>query len=279
MSQRKELISVIVITYCSGKTVIRTLESIKAQNYERMELVIADDASKDDTTKITDAWIAENENYFENVVKVYATENKGIPGNLNRGIKKATGTFVKLMAADDVLYQGALQEYADCMLHHEKVLPLARVRLLVEGEGDVTAVKQYCDRCYEVCREDTKTQFQKLLKANWVVSPAADFYRRDTLLEVGGFVEEFRWMEDYPMSLKLMNAGYRFQFIDEELVGYRISAGSVTGGHVNELKKTELKVFFKMRFWYMIRNGMALEAIKQSKSWILVWWKCIRHQL
>ena len=58
------LVSVNVVTYNSSKTVLETLESIKSQTYERLELIVTDDHSKDDTVQVCQKWIAENQNRF-----------------------------------------------------------------------------------------------------------------------------------------------------------------------------------------------------------------------
>lgn len=77
-------------------------------------------------------------------------------------------------------------------------------------------------------------------------------------------------MEDYPINLRILKRGYRFGYLDKQLIYYRISAGSITGANQIPLKKTEAKLFFRQKFWYMVGAGMGWEAIKQSKSWIKV---------
>ena len=51
------LVSVPVITYNSAKFVLETLESIKAQTYQNIELVISDDCSTDNTVQICRDWV------------------------------------------------------------------------------------------------------------------------------------------------------------------------------------------------------------------------------
>ena len=51
------LVSVVVITYCSADTLEETLNSILHQDYKRLELIITDDCSKDETYAIAEAWI------------------------------------------------------------------------------------------------------------------------------------------------------------------------------------------------------------------------------
>lgn len=58
------LVSVSVITYNSAKTVIETLDSIKAQTYQNIELIVSDDCSTDNTVEICRDWLTKNEKRF-----------------------------------------------------------------------------------------------------------------------------------------------------------------------------------------------------------------------
>ena len=57
---------------------------------------------------------------------------------------------------------------------------------------------------------------------------------------------------------------------DKELVYYRMSAKSITSSQQLRLKKTEMTLFFRQKFWYMWEAGMGWEAVKQMKYWIKI---------
>lgn len=54
---KNPLVSVIVITYNSSKYVLETLNSVAAQTYDNIELIISDDCSKDNTVEICRNWL------------------------------------------------------------------------------------------------------------------------------------------------------------------------------------------------------------------------------
>ena len=58
------LVSVIIITYNSAKYVSDALESVKSQSYDKIELIVADDGSKDETAKICEDWLIANDSRF-----------------------------------------------------------------------------------------------------------------------------------------------------------------------------------------------------------------------
>ena len=51
------LVSVVVISYNSAATIIETLDSVKNQNYSNIQLVVADDASSDNTVELVRDWM------------------------------------------------------------------------------------------------------------------------------------------------------------------------------------------------------------------------------
>ncbi len=59
-----KLVSVLVITYNSEKYVIETLNSIKNQTYNNLELIISDDNSQDNTINLCEHWVNENKSFF-----------------------------------------------------------------------------------------------------------------------------------------------------------------------------------------------------------------------
>lgn len=268
--ENMKLVSVVVAAYQSAGTITGTLESIKKQTYENIELIVSDDCSLDDTVSIARRWIGENRGAFQACGLVTAKQNTGIPGNLNRALAHVNGVYVKFLAADDELAPDAIAEYVNFCETNPDVMPISKVKLLTEPAADCSAVQGYCDRCYALAREAYQEQYRVLLKQNWIVAPAASFYPIAVLKKLGGYEERYRWFEDYPMNLTLMHAGYRYGLLDKELVYYRVSGQSITGSRQLQLQKTGMHFFFRKRMWYMIQAGMGWEAVKQSRSWIKV---------
>ena len=58
------LVSIIVMTYNSEKYILETLESVRAQTYKNIELLVTDDCSIDNTVELVNVWIQENKFRF-----------------------------------------------------------------------------------------------------------------------------------------------------------------------------------------------------------------------
>ena len=98
---KKPLISIIIVTYNSGKYLEGCLKSIFKQSYKNYEIIIIDNQSKDKTLKIIkkhekriDLWVSEKDN--------------GIFDAMNKGIKRSKGRIISILNSDDFFYPNAL---------------------------------------------------------------------------------------------------------------------------------------------------------------------------
>ena len=98
------LLTIIAICYNQEQYVEETLNSIKAQTYPNIQLIISDDGSKDKTKQIVRQWVACN---YPAAIFLDNAENVGITKNLNRAIPYVKGRFVKQIGCDDVLIENA----------------------------------------------------------------------------------------------------------------------------------------------------------------------------
>lgn len=267
-----KLVSVVVMAYRSADTIVETLESIKRQTYPAIELIVTDDCSPDHTVEVVEKWMKDNKGCLSEMKLVTAEKNTGLPANINRGLKAATGVYYKGIAGDDYLTEDAIEKYVNFCEKNPHTFPIAKVHLFIDTDTnpDFPKVQSYCNRCYEFARKSYKEQYRMLLMQNCIVAPSATFYSMDFLKKVNGYDEEYKWFEDYPMNLKAMHAGYKFGLIDEEIVWYRMSDKSVTASAQLRLKKTEMKLFFRRKLWYMMQAGVGWEGIKQCKYWLKI---------
>lgn len=109
-------ISIIVPAYNAEKHLAQCIESILAQTYSNLEIILVDDGSKDSTGKICDDYQKKDER-----IKVIHQPNAGVSKARNMGLDIATGKYVMFIDADDfyeknaceVLYREISQKQAD----------------------------------------------------------------------------------------------------------------------------------------------------------------------
>ena len=122
MKKKDKLVSVVVQAYNSADTIVRTLESVKAQDYEKIELIVTDDKSTDQTIEEVAAWLEKNQERFCQTQLVTAKVNTGIPGSNNRALRHVTGAYAEFLAADDCMAPNAIiKNVPNCESHPNKI--------------------------------------------------------------------------------------------------------------------------------------------------------------
>lgn len=98
-------VSVVVPIYNQEPFIRETVESVLAQDYANIELVLSDDGSTDGTSEILRRYEADHP---QQVKVVRSERNTGIAGAFNRGLDAHTGDYVAWLGGDDVMLPGKL---------------------------------------------------------------------------------------------------------------------------------------------------------------------------
>ena len=227
------LVTIGVLTYNSSATVVETLDSIKAQTYENIELLISDDASKDDTVQVCGEWLDVNYSRFKKVEIITTAQNTGTCGNCDRLLCKTSGVWLRLFAGDDILMPDAIEnfmKFAEENPEAEWIFSKAKFYndTFEESNYDKSHECDYSTERYTSFFNSTaKEQYCKSIRSN-VLTPPADIVKTSALRRVGGFEAKYGLNEDIVKDLKLTKAGFKCYFLDEFTMGYRIGTNNVS---------------------------------------------------
>ena len=133
-----KLVSVVVLAYRSADTII---ESIKKQTYPKIELIVTDDCSPDNTVEVVENWMRDNKGCLSDMKLVTTEKNTGLPSNINRGLRAATGMYYKGIAGDDYLTEDAIEKYVDFCEKNPGVFPIAKVHFCLTYCNDIIVVE------------------------------------------------------------------------------------------------------------------------------------------
>ena len=120
-------LSVIIPVYNADKTLKKCIESVLKQKDEDLEIVLINDGSTDASDKI----IQEYKEKKPKIISYYKKKNTGVADTRNYGIKKAKGTYILFLDADDYLdihLYGLVKQYM------EKGIDLIKFKLQRENE-------------------------------------------------------------------------------------------------------------------------------------------------
>lgn len=265
----KQLVSIVVVSYNSSETILETLESIKNQTYQHIELIISDDCSNDNTVVICEKWIKENQDRFKRVQLITSSQNTGISANGNRACYACQGEWIKAIAADDVLLPNCVEDNMNFVLLNKQY---DFVFSKEKGIGDVEAYMNWPFKDVHIFFEelDHDEQFILLCQHNFLPTPTA-FFRSMRFRELGGFDESIPFLEDRPLWLKAYHHHLQFGFLDEFTVAYRFSNTSISQSESTSPKKALFEDSYKKM---MI---LAKEYRKQYS--IGAWWYSITDEI
>lgn len=261
MTTELPLVSIIIVTYNSSRFVLETLESAKAQTYKNIELIISDDASQDDTVEICQNFITENDDRFFKTKLITVHKNGGIPANINRGLQKSDGIFLKVIAGDDILTLDCIEQniafIADAPDRH---IVISEMQAFLDGTNPKQILenkKPFGDVFSE--QFSAKDQNRFLIHTSFFGNAPTMFYRKE-LFEKVTFDESIPLLEDYPFAINATNSGFKYHYLREVTVLYRVRQDSTYFKNNKEIfgnfYKTKHDFDRKYRFPYL--NNLAL---------------------
>lgn len=203
-------ISIVTVAFNSDRTIADTLRSVAVQTYPKVEHIVIDGASTDDT-------LQQVRQHGAHVAMLRSEPDGGIYDAMNKGLALASGDFVGFLNADDMLASP------------DAVAAIARAAAAPEiGAvcGDLVYVR--ADRPDEVLRHwRCGTYSPRQLRFGWM-PPHPTFYLRRSLLEqVGGFDVRLRIAADYDFMLRCLRLpGMQLGYVSEVLVKMRMGGAS-----------------------------------------------------
>ena len=114
MELKKPNVSVVLVTYNRAALLDATIESLLNQTLSDFELIIADDASPDETQQVCEKWALRD----RRIRYQRRVQNVRMPQNLNLGILSSTGDYVAILHDDDIYSPELLEKWAFCLNEH-----------------------------------------------------------------------------------------------------------------------------------------------------------------
>lgn len=249
------LVSVPVITYNSSKFVLETLESIKAQTYQNIELIISDDCSTDNTVELCQYWVEKNQGRFVRTQIITSDVNTGVSANGNRGRDACQGEWIKGIAGDDLLMPDCIEACVSYVMEHNLTCVFGRI----EAFGDNTLLanrltREAALRNEKMSRMSQEELYDTIVRGNPPSAPAF-FYNRQFFVD-NNIVNDIRipMIEDLPKWLNILKTGCCFNFMDKVIVRYRI--GGISTSHTWQtplMYENQRKMFFYYQFDYLYK--------------------------
>ncbi len=212
---QESLISIVIPSYNSEKTIKRTIDSVLKQTYKNFELIIIDDNSSDNTVLII------KEISDKRITLYINKQNLGFQGNWNKVLKKANGIYIKLLPDDDLLHKNALLEQIKILEKFENVVLVGSKRNIID-EKDALIMKRG-----KSLSKHNPCNYKEVLKAtmrygtNPIGEPGSTLFRASALKNNIEFDAELIHFIDLDFYLKILQYG-DYYFIDKVLSSFRV---------------------------------------------------------
>lgn len=274
MRDETPLISVVVLTYNSSKTVVETLDSIRDQTYPRIQLVVGDDCSTDNTRDVVQSWISNNASRFEEALLVKTSHNGGVTMNKTNAYKSVRGEWVKGIAADDRLKPQCLERFLYHANETGKKIFSCQLDLFSGSCLDLKKGQDVYDNYFRCICESQDKQLHRLLYDTYFIPGPSLFYSMSLYWEVNGCDTRFSMWEEYSFAYRILKAGYRVTPVYEKLVEYRYEENSLCRINTSNKPRTSYMkymndkrlCFWYYQFWRWLFNGHFCDAMNKASD-------------
>ena len=196
VGDRSPLVSVIIPTFNSGKFIAHAVQSVLAQTYRQLEIIVIDDGSTDATKDVL--------REFNGHIRYCYQENRGPSAARNAGIKIARGDYICFLDADDIWMPNKLEVQLAFMEQYDDIsLVFSDTEEVDPDKGLHRSVL-----ARTVLRNDIVSQipiqdaFKKLLITNFIPTSMV-MVRKQCFVKAGLFNESLRVVEDRDMWLRI----------------------------------------------------------------------------
>lgn len=201
-------ISIVVPSFNALDTIERTLGSLIAQEYPRLQLIVMDGASTDGTQAVIER--------FAEYIDSYISEPDRSQSNaLNKGFRLATGDCLGWLCADDELAPGALLEVGE----------------FFERNLGIDVFTGGCYRVFpggeDVTTSPTEDYVSSLYLKNTIEQPST-FWRRSVYERIGALNETMKYAFDWEYWCRMKAAGFEFARTEATLSVYHFSETNLT---------------------------------------------------
>ena len=190
------LVTVVIPARDSATTISRAIESVLAQSYRPIEIIVVDDFSADNTRNVVESYASFN------VRLLPLSSHKGVSVARNTGIEAANGDLIAFLDSDDEWLNTKLEKQVALMTSDKRLSLVFCEANLFSSAGDNLG-----DIYHGRKRAVGPDAWKALLAANFIATPAV-LVRREDILSLGGFDPVLKIGEDQDMWIRLALRGH-----------------------------------------------------------------------
>lgn len=206
-------VTVLMSVYNGEKYLKEAVDSILSQTFTDFEFLIIDDASTDKTPEILHS-------YGDQRIRIVTNEeNLGLTKSLNKGLALARGEYIARMDADDISYPQRIDMQVRYLEESRDVGLVGSSFEIIDEFGNIVSTNVYENYTSEKI-------YYNLIFYNCIAHSSV-MYRRDLVINIGGYNERLTRTQDYDLWNKISKRS-RIEVIDEVLLKWRDSQSNIS---------------------------------------------------
>ncbi len=258
---KQPLISICIPTYNGSAFIGEALDSAISQSYTNLEIIISDDASKDDTLKVIETYHSKT----DIPIYIYHHQPNGIGANWNNTIKYANGEYIKFLFQDDVLNPNCIKEMVSVFLQNTNLGLVACKREFIVEDPISDEIKEWINRFKNLQMQFENNEEIAIIDnrlfsrrdfldspMNKIGEPPTVLFKKSIIDKVGFFDEELKQILDYVFYYRILKK-HPIAIINKPLVMFRIHNKQATNVNRNQpitdyeiYRRILYKEFFKL---------------------------------
>lgn len=263
-SPNTPLISVVIPSYNHAGFIATALESVAVQTYPRIELIVVDDCSKDNTVQAAADWLAYSgkAKRFENVHLLINPENKGADITINTGIEHCTGEYVAILNSDDAFAPSRLAKLHEALQASDTDIAFSRV-IPMDDDGKLLSLSKLPSALQNGALTSADRSLVRdptlgfgFLRENIAISTGNLLIRR-TLFDRIGMFRPLKYVHDWDFILRSLIISEPV-YVAEDLYLYRIH-GSNSFSSLNNVAVIETQIALQ-NFRAIANNSVILNS-------------------
>lgn len=256
------LVSIVVPIYNVGKFLLPALQSIQAQTYQNLEVLLIDDGSTDDSGVIADEFAIKDDRFI-----VHHVQNGGLSSARNVGLKHATGEFIYFFDSDDLIAATLIQEAVNLAMQanvnavifdYEQIDETGKVIPSAYGHG---AIYQ------QATTLSGDEALMHLFQQNIIITAWSYLVKRSVLLEHQIEFTVGRLHEDMNTTPRVLWYANSVGVLNKRLYQYRVRNGSI----MKDLKPKNLidSVWMLKQIEVFLQQNNLLKRHQNQFAWLV----------
>ena len=258
---KSERISVIIPVYNVERYLDRCVQSVAAQTYKELELILVDDGSTDNCPSLCDAWAGKDSR-----IKVIHKRNGGLSDARNAGLAVASGDYIAFVDSDDWIAPEMLERLLLALHQDKSDIAACAVRMVWEDDRPDRMLTVRTNRVLSRREAQKALLDEKLLKHPvWY-----KLYKKEVIRDIP--FEKGKYHEDVFWTYQVIGKAGRVSLID--YVGYYYTQRSASiMGEAYSLKRLDAIEAHERWCGYIEEKFPKLASQARAS----LWEKCIYH--